>query len=125
MWFKINIMFVVNCKVQYIRPKYRNLKEWMSDPNNVYIGRAGCVFIDGQRYPKISSEFANPYKIGIDGTRDDVIKKYRKYIENRLENDVELRRKLLEMKGKSLGCWCYPDACHGDVLLELIKKYLS
>lgn len=116
-------MSVVNCKVQYIRPKYRNLREWMSDSSNVYIGRAGCVFIDNKRYPKVSSEFANPYKIGKDGTRDSVIKKYRQYIEDKLENDGELMRKLLAMKEKNLGCWCYPDACHGDVLLELIEKY--
>jgi hypothetical protein len=44
-------MSVVNCKVQYIRPKYNNLKEWMNDPNNIYIGRGGVVFIDKKRFP--------------------------------------------------------------------------
>ena len=32
-------------------------------------------------------------------------------------------KQLISMKGKRLGCWCYPDACHGDVLLELIDMY--
>ena len=27
------------------------------------------------------------------------------------------------MKGKNLGCWCNPEPCHGDVLLELIDLY--
>lgn len=34
-------MAVANCKVQFIRPQYQNLKEWMDDPTHVYIGRAG------------------------------------------------------------------------------------
>jgi len=29
---------VVNVKVQYIKSTYKNLNEWMIDPNNVYIG---------------------------------------------------------------------------------------
>lgn len=45
---------VVNVKVKYIRPKYHNLKMWMDD-DNVYIGRKGVVFVDGQRFPKDSS----------------------------------------------------------------------
>jgi hypothetical protein len=24
-----------------------------------------------------------------------------------------------EFRGKILGCWCKPEACHGDVLVEL------
>jgi hypothetical protein len=35
---------------------------------------------------------------------------------------------LHELKGKTLGCWCKKkssDACHGDVLVELIKLYTS
>jgi hypothetical protein len=26
---------------------------------------------------------------------------------------------LPELRGKDLVCWCAPDACHADVLLEL------
>lgn len=122
-------MSVVNCKVKYIRPKYNNLKAWMEDENNVYIGRAGIVFIKNEktgnkeRFPKISSNFANPYKIGKDGTRNEIIKKYKIYIENILENNYSLQNELLNMRGKKLGCWCYPESCHGNVLLELIEKY--
>lgn len=45
-------MSVVNCKVVNIRPQYQNLKEWMNDSDNVYVGRGGIVFIDGERFPK-------------------------------------------------------------------------
>lgn len=34
----------------------------------------------------------------------------------------ELLQQLPELKGKTLGCWCKPGKCHGDILLELIKK---
>lgn len=116
-------MSVVNCKVKFIRPKYQNLKEWMEDKNNIYIGRAGIVFIENERFPKISSNFCNPYKVGKDGTRIEVIEKYKKYIIDKLNNDDVLKNMLIEMKGKNLGCWCHPEQCHGDVLLELINYY--
>lgn len=116
-------MSVINCKVAHIRPKYKNLKEWVSDEKNVYIGRAGIVFIDKCRFPTQSSNFANPYKIGKDGSRTDAINKYKKYITEKLESDLSLQKELLSLKGKNLGCWCAPEACHGDVLLEMIDYY--
>lgn len=118
-------MSVVNCKVKYIRPKYNNLKEWMNDENNIYIGRKGVVFIDNIRFPKNSSNFANPYKIGKDGTREEILLKYKNFIVNKLNNDKDLVVELLLLKGKNLGCWCFPKSCHGNILLELIDKYLS
>jgi hypothetical protein len=117
-------MSIENVKVKYIRPKgYNNLKEWVKDTKNEYIGRAGIVFIDGERYPKRSSPFHNPFKIGKDGDRDEVINKYRSYIIDNIGKNEILMKQLISMKGKRLGCWCYPDACHGDVLLELIDMY--
>lgn len=115
-------MSVVNVKVKYIRPKYNNLEEWMSDRNNVYIGRSGVVFINSIRFPKANSVWSNPFKIGRDGNRDDVILKYETYIKQKIENkEVDLG----EIRGKILGCWCKEPnndiACHGDVLLKLLK----
>lgn len=114
-------MSIVNCKVSNIRPKYKNLQEWMDDPNNIYIGRGGVVFIDKQRFPKLSSNFANPFKIGKDGSREEVIEKYRNYITTKIKNDVLLKEELLTLKGKNLGCWCAPEPCHGNVLVELLN----
>ncbi len=116
-------MSVVNVKVAYIRPKYNNLEEWCSDKNNVYIGRGGVVFIDGSRYPTKSSIWANPYKVDKDGDRDKVIRKYKKYIKEEIASGNIKVEALLALKHKTLGCWCAPEACHGDVLLKLIKKY--
>lgn len=116
-------MSVVNCRVKYIRPRYKDLKDWISDPNNVYIGRGGVLFIDGKRFPEKNSKFANPFYIGNDGTREKVIEKYEMYITNKIEQDPSLKGELLSLKGKNLGCWCHPDPCHGHVLLKLIEKY--
>ena len=114
-------MSVVNCKVKFIRPKYKNLEEWIKDENNVYIGRAGIVFINKERFPKKSSPFCNIFKVGRNGTRDEVIEKYRVYIIRKIEDEPSLNNILKNMKGKNLGCWCHPEPCHGDILLELIN----
>ena len=57
-----DITKVVNCKVKYIRPEFKDLKEWMDGFNNVYIGRGGIVFINGTRFPPKGSPFCNPFK---------------------------------------------------------------
>lgn len=117
---------VCNVMVKYIRPEYQNLKEWCEDPRNVYIGRKGVVFVDGERYPKKDSGWANPYKMDASKgvTREEVIEKYRLYITKRILLEPELEEQLSQLKGKRLGCWCKENACevacHGDVLLSLI-----
>ncbi len=116
---------VVNVRVHFIRPNYSNLKEWMDDPNNIYIGRAGIVFIDNGRYPKKDSIFCNPFKLGKDGTREEVLQRYKLYIKDKLKKNPELIKELLSLKGKTLGCWCKPESCHGDILVELIEQYSS
>ncbi len=73
------------------------------EPFDIYIGRP--------------SKWGNPFAIGKDGTREEVIEKYRQYIQQR----PELMSALPELKGKRLGCWCKPKACHGDVLAELAE----
>jgi hypothetical protein len=112
---------VVNVKVNCIRPKYANLAEWMVDPNNVYIGRAGIVFINGERFPKTSSIFCNPFKIKPGVTREDVLRDYREYIEKKF-TDVNFCNELAKLRGKNLGCWCHPEPCHGDILVELLNR---
>ena len=112
-------MSVCNVKVLHIRPKHQDLKQWCEDPDNVYIGRRGIVFIDKVRYPAKDSIYANPYKVSKNLTREDSIRMYRDYIIKKIssgEIDIE------PLRGKNLGCWCKPEACHGDVLLELLES---
>lgn len=120
-------MEVVNVKCQYIRPQYDNLAYWCMDKNNEYIGRRGVVFVTGAdgtrfRYPQKDSIWANPYKVGKDGDRDECIALYRQYIIKKIK-DEKLYDELLKLKDKVLGCWCAPEPCHGHVLQELIELY--
>lgn len=62
------------------------------------------------------SKWGNPFMIGIDGTRDQCIWKYRQQL---LSNPVKLAAVKRELKGKVLGCYCKPLPCHGDVLAEI------
>lgn len=112
---------VVNVKVTHIRPEYKNLKEWCESPNNLYIGRKGVVFIDGERYPKTDSKWANPFKVT--DSREECIQKYREYITKKI-NERPDYYDLNELIGKNLGCWCVPDSCHGHVLCEFSSKNL-
>ena len=51
-------------------------------------------------------------------TREEAIEAYRKWI--MLPENIELRALAKkQLKGKRLGCWCKPLACHGDVLKEI------
>lgn len=113
-------MSVVNVKVKYIRPQYKNLAEWMADTNNVYIGRKGVVFINGERFPKQDSIWANPFKIG-QLSREEVIQKYEIYIRQKIK-DEHLENDILQLNGKQLGCWCTPDFCHGDILIKILTE---
>lgn len=110
---------IINCRTKQLKELgYNNLKEWMNDKNNVYIGGSSKYICQAL------SAFANPFKIGRDGTRDEVLTKYETYITTKLDNDTQLSQDLINLRGKSLGCWCYPDPCHGDVLIKLIDEYI-
>lgn len=74
--------------------------------NSVYIGRP--------------SKWGNPYTIGIDGNRKEVIEKYRMYLYT-----SGLVRDIHELHDKHLICWCKPKACHGDILIELANPGLD
>ncbi len=87
-----------------------NLRE---ESYEVYIGRKR----DG------SSKYGNPYVMGIDGTRDEVIKKYRDSVCRKLDSEEwTLQEMRDDLQGKILGCFCKPMACHGDVLKEFVDE---
>ena len=73
--------------------------------NTEYIGRG--------------SKWGNPFVIGKDGDRDDVIISFSIYAQDRLIKEPDW---LTPLKGKDLKCFCAPQACHGDVLIEMIGE---
>lgn len=72
-----------------------------NDPHDVYIGRP--------------SKWGNPFVVGVDGDRDEVIAKHADWIYTQPKLLAAIKT---ELKGKRLGCWCRPKkkSCHGDIL---------
>jgi hypothetical protein len=71
------------------------------EPSDLFIGRP--------------SKWHNPFHIGPDGTREQVVAKFKQWI----IRQPRLLRELRDLRGKTLGCNCPPLPCHGDVLAEL------
>lgn len=59
------------------------------------------------------SDWGNPFEMPADGNRETVIYNYEEYY---LAHKPSLLNRLEELRGKALGCWCTPEACHGHVL---------
>jgi hypothetical protein len=75
------------------------------EPFDIYIGRG--------------SKWGNPFVIGKDGNREEVISKYEAYIMS--PRGEHLRKALPELIDKTLGCWCSPKPCHGDILKQMVE----
>lgn len=84
-----------------------NRNNFQHSPEAVYIGRG--------------SKWGNPFRIGEDGNRAEVIEKYETY----LKLHPELIAALHELRGMNLMCHCAPKPCHGDVLLRLANPAMS
>jgi len=114
---------VVNIKKTHLQPEYKNLLEWLQDESHVYIGRNMSFYVDGA----FGSKWANPFKVAKPGKKykkgtyyslDESVKLYEEHV----RNSPELMAALPELRGKTLGCWCKPAKCHGDVLVKLVNE---
>ena len=90
-----------------------NAQEWVKDSSNVYIGRQTKVLP--------ASKWHNPFRISRNNTREEVVEKFEQY----LKNNRELLSDLHHLKGKTLGCWCHPEACHGNVIQKLLQQHIN
>lgn len=64
-----------------------------------------------------NTAWGNVFIMDEDGDRDEVCESYRIY----LGLKPSLQRRLEELRGKVLGCWCYPERCHGNVLIDQLE----
>lgn len=61
-------------------------------------------------------------------TRDEAVDNYERWLKGEAFQNVHkarraaILRRLPELKGKTLGCWCWPRRCHGDVLLKMANE---
>lgn len=99
--------------------------------NIIYIGRA----VKAKGYPDLpGSPLANPFYINKDGTREDVIQKYRRWLWEQVQSNTEAKEELDELlkNAKSrqepykhplkLACWCREnEKCHGDVVISCLN----
>ena len=95
---------------------------------DVYIGRSPqgrVTYIKGS-----TGYFGNPFKIDertmyksrfIKITREVSIMLYIGWFKKRIKEDKEFKKAIDGLKGATLGCWCKPQDCHGDI----IKEYLD
>ena len=73
---------------------------------DVYIGRPG--------------PFGNPFRLNHENERDQILDRYRAWLNK--PHMKWLRDKMrAELRGKVLGCYCKPKACHGDVIVEIVN----
>lgn len=67
------------------------------------------------------SRWGNPFHIGKDGSREEVIRKYRKWLWGEIQKGRITKEDLVALKHKKLGCFCKPQACHGDVIVAAVE----
>lgn len=86
-------------------PKVYNVKDQNFPEDAVYCGRG--------------SSYGNPFKIGQDDTRTEVIQKFEEYL---YSNEDLLEKVKNDLRGKDLLCHCKPAKCHADILLEIANN---
>lgn len=100
---RISITRVINIKTD---TEYQSEK---STPNYEYIGRG--------------SYWGNPYSMYEKGNdREEVIRKF-KYDFDYDKFPNKEKSEVYKLSGKRLGCFCKPQACHGDVLADFLNSW--
>ncbi len=82
---------------------------------HVYIGRR--MYMGGWRLP--ASPWANPFRVSAGVPAEECCRRYETWLR---EERPDLLARLPELRGKTLGCWCAPGPCHGDVLIRLLAE---
>ncbi|OJT30472.1 hypothetical protein BOP96_11525 [Pseudomonas sp. FSL W5-0203] len=94
---------IINLKITKVSNKDNG------DSYDVYIGRGTL--------------WGNPYQMGKEGTRDEVIAKFAYDFEKRfLKLPEKFDENIEKLRGKTLGCHCKPAACHGDVIANYLNS---
>lgn len=85
-------------------------------PTVVNVKRTKCdVLIDR------TTKWGNPFVIGRDGDRTEVIEKFDEWF----PQQPDLLNALRELEGKTIGCHCHPLPCHGDTLVRYFRKLVK
>lgn len=108
--FEARLMPTVATKVVPVEVT-RVVNKKLTNDFDVYIGRG--------------SPWGNPFAIAHGGEgpdRQEVIDQYRAHFTERLANEPGFKKAVLGLKGLRLACFCKPEACHGDVIVEYLDE---
>ena len=92
---------------------------------DVYIGRQGRG---------MSGTFGNPCRVGskcpecgqYHDTGTSTLTCFERYFLRRVEQDSAFREAVLSLKGKRLGCFCFPQKrCHGTTIVNYLERHAS
>ena len=92
----------------------KNISAWMEDESNIYIGRACRSYTS-------ASYWQNPFSISSTCSREQAISRYEEYV----KQDEEMLESLPTLGGMTMGCWCVPLPCHGQVLIKYFTNYVK
>ena len=86
------------------------------DVPEVYVGRRN------PRFPPamcMNYKYGNPFKVDGSNTREERCLQFEEYLMNDFELQKSVKR---DLKGKTLGCWCYPLLCHAMILARVANS---
>jgi len=85
------------------RIQRKRVKGWRMPPNTVYVGRP--------------TKWGNPF------TGDNAVNNFEIMILSKMLDDENFKKKLEELKGKNLACWCpLNKPCHADILIKVVNQ---
>jgi len=109
-------MDTVDKPVGYIVTRVINIslapKDWKSNPDFAYIGRAGKGLV---------GYFGNPFRLKPGLAPGSTLAAYKEHFEKRLLSDPQFRARVEALRGKTLVCFCKPAPCHGDIISEYLN----
>lgn len=91
-----------------------NISNHETDKVDVYISDAN----ESVRFDE--SPLRNPFDESEIGTLESM-ENYRLYFYRRYLEEPEFRKLVHQLEGETLGCWCYPDFCHGQVIVDFVR----
>ena len=94
---------------------------------DVYIGRLpGAASIEHYGNPFTHLDYGKG-QVRV-ASREAAVQAYEDWLAGTVWQNVAQKQRqwvlahINELRGKTLGCWCAPLACHGDVLVRLANK---
>jgi hypothetical protein len=97
----------VSNSIESLKPIVLNKHKLQAGDAGIYIGRG--------------TDYGNPFKIGEDGTRDEVCDKYNEWIDK--PEQAWIRQKIKKhLKGANVICFCAPARCHGLKIIQIANE---